>query len=86
MITYHDIPASLIASLLETKLMVNSTKSEAKFGVRFLSVDLKGYFLKSPMVRLGHIKIPSSLFPLDISSRYDLLNTIYIKIKKSCMD
>ena len=37
------------ASLLETKLILNSTISDARKGARFLSADLKDHFLASPM-------------------------------------
>ena len=37
------------ASLLETKLILNSTISDAHKGARFLSADLKDHFLASPM-------------------------------------
>ena len=36
-------------SLLQTKLILNSTISDAKKGARFLSADLKDNFLASPM-------------------------------------
>ena len=36
-------------SLLETKLMINSVISDAKSGARFMSCDLKDFFLATPM-------------------------------------
>ena len=37
------------ASLLETKLILNSTISDARKGAHFFSADLKDHFLASPM-------------------------------------
>lgn len=83
---YHINPMLSAASLLETKPMVSSTRSEAKFGARFFSVNLKDYFLASPMKNPEFMKIPITLFPPDIITPYNLLdiidnNCIYIKIK-----
>ena len=41
--------ASPAASLLKTKLVLNSTISDEEFRARFLRADLKDYFLASPM-------------------------------------
>ena len=42
---YHDDAGSLAASLLQTKLLLNSTISDADKGARFLSLDSKDFFL-----------------------------------------
>ena len=42
-LTYHDDAGSPAASLLETKLLLNSTISDADKGARFLSLDLKDF-------------------------------------------
>ena len=44
-----DDTGSPAANLLETKLLVNSTISSAKYGAKFFSVDITNYFLASPM-------------------------------------
>ena len=45
----HYDAGSPAASLLEKKLISNSTISDARKGARFLSADLKDHFLASPM-------------------------------------
>ena len=47
--TYDADTCSLAASLLETKILVNSTISDARKGARFMSLDHKDFFLATPM-------------------------------------
>jgi hypothetical protein len=87
-LSYDNDPASPAASLLETKLILNSTISDAKNGARFLSCDLKDHFLASPMERPEYMKIPIRNIPDDIIEMYKLQEKVssdgyvYIKIKK----
>ena len=46
MLPYPDDAASPAASMLETKLLINSTISDADKGARFMTMDIKGFFLK----------------------------------------
>lgn len=46
-VTYFEDPGSPVASLLETKLLLNSVISDAHLGSRFLSCDLKDFPLLS---------------------------------------
>ena len=84
---YDEDPTSPTASLFDTKIMINSTISDAKFWVHFLSADLKDHFLASPMKGPKYMEIPLSIFPTNIVPKYDLINLasdgyVYIKIKK----
>lgn len=87
-LSYPDDPASPAISLLDTKLIINSTISDEKHGARFMSADLKDHFSASPMARPKYMKMPFKYFPPDIVQRYNLHNLkskygyIYIKIKK----
>ena len=47
------------ASLLETKLLLNSTISDAHLGARFMIMDLKDFFLATPMARSEYMLIHS---------------------------
>ena len=90
-LTYPGDPASPAASLLDTKLILNSTISDAHRGAKFLSADLKDHFLASPMDRPEYMRIPLDIFPPDIISKYNLDRIahngyVYIKIKRACMD
>ena len=48
---YDNNSGSPAASLLETKMLLNSIISDAKHGAQFLSCDLKYFFLATPMAR-----------------------------------
>ena len=45
------------ASILETKILINSVISDAKRGARFMSADLKDFFLATPMLHPEYMKI-----------------------------
>ena len=87
-LTYANDAGSPAANMLETKVLVNSTISDAKQGARFMSADLKDFFLATPMEGEEYMKANYKHFPKDIRKQYDLENKvsssghIYIKIKK----
>ena len=58
-----DNTYSPAASLLETKLLLNSTISDAHLGARFMTMDLKYFFLATPMARSEYMHINSKYFP-----------------------
>ena len=43
---------------VETKILINSTILDAKKGTRFMSCDLKDFFLASPMKGSEYMKVP----------------------------
>ena len=47
---YDGDAGAPVASLIETKLLINSVISQAKQGAKFLSCDLKDLFLAIPML------------------------------------
>ena len=85
---YDNDAGSPAASLLETKLIANSVISDAHKGARFLSSDLKDFFLASPMAAPEYMRIHYRYFPDEIKKQYQLDKIvdhdgyIYIKIKK----
>ena len=86
-LSYSSDTGSPAASLLETKLLLNSTISDAQKGARFMSLDLKDFFLVTPMMKPEYMKVPIKYFPIDIKLKYKLEekvhgNYVYIKIKK----
>ena len=91
-LSYDADAGSPAASLLETKLILNSTISDAIHGARFMCADLKDYFLATFMASPEFMKIHYKYFPEDIRNKYNLDNKvsadgyIYIKIKKECTD
>jgi hypothetical protein len=85
---YADDAGSPAASLLETKLIINSTISDSAKGARFLCADLKDHFLASPMKNPEFMRIKYKYFPQAIRKQYNLDRFlapdgyIYIRIKK----
>ena len=83
-----DDTGSPAANLLETKLLVNSTISDAKYGARFICTDIVNYFLASPMARTEYMKVKIKFLPQDIIEKYNLRELVtadgfvYIAIDK----
>ena len=85
----YDVGAPA-ASLLETKLLLNSVISDASIGTKLLTCDLKDFFFASPMENPGYMKISSvNTIPDYIKCQYNISdiissqNQVYIKINKS---
>ena len=57
---------------METKLLVNSTISHAKEGAKFMSADIKDYFLATPMDKAEYMKVQYKHIPEDIRLQYNL--------------
>ena len=87
-LTYADDPGSPAASLVEIKIMINSVISHAHKGARFMSLDLKDFFLATPMLRPEYMKVPIKYFPQDIIEKYsldkkvDANGFVYVQINK----
>lgn len=86
-LNYEFDSGSPAASLLETKILLNSVISDTRKGARFMSLDLKDFFLTSPMPDAEYMKIPTKYLPQDIINRYSLTDKIhkgyvYCKIEK----
>ena len=87
-LTYNADAGSPAANMLETKLILNSTISDAHRGARFMSADLKDFFLATPMEGDEYMKVKYKHFPADIRRRYNLQEKvtasdhIFIKIKR----
>jgi hypothetical protein len=89
---HDDDAGSPAASLLESKLIINSTISDADKGARFLTADLKDHFLASPMKNNEFMRIKCKCFPEAIRKQCNLDRfvssdgCVYIRIKKECVD
>ena len=85
---YNADAGSPTANLLETKILLNSTISDAHKGARFCTADLKDHFLGSPMKEPEFMRVHISKFPKDIIERYNLYDKmddqgfVYIRIRK----
>jgi hypothetical protein len=85
---YEDDAGSPAASLLETKLIINSVISDADKGARFCTADLKDHFLATPMEGNEYMRIHSKYFFGEMREKYNIDNLVaddgyvYVKIKK----
>ena len=73
-------------SLLEMRIVINGTISDAKHGARFMCLNRKDFFLATPMPNPECMRVPYKYFPEDICLKYNLQqkahkDSIYIKIK-----
>ena len=80
----HDASSPYVY-ILELKLLLNITISDARRGARFMSCDLKYFFLDAPMSRSEYIRINSKYFTPDIRDCYQIEGLIaadgYVYIK-----
>lgn len=89
-LSYPDDTSSPATNILETKVLLNSVISDSQKGARFMTGDVKDFFLNSPMKRPEYMKTAYKHFPPDIRKRYHLDSKvtcsghIYIHIKKAC--
>ena len=80
--------ASSAASLIETKLLLNSVISDAKNGARFLTMDLKDHFLQIVMNYPEFMRIHRRFITNEIEKQYKAHqftshdDHIYCKIKR----
>ena len=83
-----DNTSSPVASLLETKLLLNITISDAHLGALFMTKDLKDFFLATPITRSDYMRIHSKYFPPEIKALYmidsliDYDGYVYVDINK----
>jgi hypothetical protein len=74
---YPDDASSPTVSMLDAKIHINSTISDAKQGACHLGLDIKNYFLGTPMKYFQYMRVPPSAIPRKVwdDPRY----TIHIK-------
>ena len=81
---YANDSGSPAANLLDTKIILNSFISQASKGARFLSCDLKDFFLTTPMATSEYMKIPYKYFPADIRKQYNLESILHADVYIYC--
>jgi len=80
--------AAPAASLIETKLLVNSVISDCHHGARFLTLDIKDFYLQTILHEKEYMKIHSKYFSDKFRKIYSLHNKInkdgyvYCEIRK----
>jgi hypothetical protein len=75
---YTSETASPAASLLETKMLVNSTISDAHLGARFMTIDISNFFLQTilPEKDREYMRIHSKHFNEEFRTLYKINNII----------
>ena len=68
---YWGDPSSPATSMLTTKIYLNSTISDAKRGgARYFNMDVKDFFLGSPINQYQYARVHASLYPWWIFTEY----------------
>ena len=71
---YPDNTVSPAASLLEAKLLINSTISQSAQGARFMTIDIKDFFLQTTMPDAEYMKIHQKYFLDGIHKKKEHIN------------
>ena len=77
------------ASLLTVKLLLSSFISTEN--VRFISIDIKDFYLNTPMKRPEFLRLKIKNFPKDVTQNYNLFDKVdakgnlYINVSKECV-
>ncbi len=74
LINYPDDCGTPTANHLTVKLMFNSIISTP--GAKFMTIDMKDFYLMTPMDRFEYFRMKLDLFPQDIIDEYGLRNKV----------
>jgi hypothetical protein len=75
LINYPDNCSTPTADLLTVKLMFNSIISAP--GAKFMTINIKDFYLMTPMDRFEYSRMKLDLFPQDIFNEYGLRDKVY---------
>ena len=87
-LSYFEDAGAPAASILETKISLNSVISDAATRAKFASFDIKYFFLATPMDKTEYMRLMWKHIPDDIKKKYNLYDKkahdgcVYIKIKR----
>ena len=83
---YPGDASSPTISLIDTKLHLNSVISDAKTGARYLCIDIRNFYLGTPMKYFQYMRIHRKDLPSEILEEYDLTfdskGYVYCEIRK----
>jgi hypothetical protein len=85
---YPGDASSPAVSMLDAKLHINSTISDAKNGARYLGLDIKNFYLGTPMTYFQYLRVRPSVIPQEVwdDPRYDIPiaadGYIYLEIRR----
>jgi hypothetical protein len=85
LIHYPGDVSTKTAGLTTAKLLFNSTISTP--GAKFMSMDVKNFYLNTPMARFEYMRLPMNLLPDEIKQQYKLQAVaddgwVYVEIRK----
>jgi hypothetical protein len=86
LITYPGELTTQTADLTSSKILWNSVVSTAR--AKYMCVDIKNFYLGTPLDRYEYMRIPLTLFPEHIIEQYNLHakaknGYIYVEIRKA---
>ena len=70
---YPGDPSSPAVSLLNMKIHINSTISRAKHNARYMCIDIKNFYLGTPMKYFQYIRIHKKIIPQEVLDKYDII-------------
>jgi hypothetical protein len=74
LVNYLDDCGTPTVDLLRVKLMLNSIISTPN--AKFMTIDLKDFYLLNPMSRYEYFRMKLELFPQDVINEYGLQNKV----------
>ena len=74
-IVYEGNVSTPTADLTTVKTLLNSVVSTP--GAKFMSIDIKDFYLGTPMARYEYLRIPVKFIPLDIMEQYNLWSLVH---------
>ena len=85
-INYPDNCGTPTADLLTVKLLLNSTIST--LGAKFFTLDIKNFYLNTPLKRYEYIRLPMKDIPDDVKEEYNLYQKatkdgfVYVEVRE----
>ena len=85
---YHADPSAPVVGLLDTKIHLNNTISDAKRGARWCFADIEEYYLNNLLLHLRYMRIHIKYFTEEFRKEYNIDELVgadgyvYCKIRK----
>ena len=70
---YPGDPSSPAVSLLNVKIHINSTISRAKNNAKYMCIDIKNFYLVTPMKYFQYMRINKKIIPQDVLDEYEII-------------
>ena len=70
---YPGDPSYPTVSLLNVKIHINSTIPRAKNNSRYMCIDIKNFYLGTPMMYLQYMRIHKKIAPQEVLDEYNII-------------